>query len=367
MAQQHDDLFFMRRALELALLGAGRVSPNPMVGAVIVCDGEIIGEGYHQQFGGPHAEVHAIRSVADAERLRHATLYVTLEPCAHFGKTPPCSDLIVEKGIARVVIGCRDPYAEVAGKGIAKLKAAGIAVTEGVLEAECRQGNEAFIKTHTVGLPFVTVKLAQTLDGKIATTLGASRWITGKESRHEVHRLRSTCDAVMTGEATVRADDAQLTVRHCTGRNPLRVVLDCRLSLPLESKIFDSEAPTLVVASSSYAGLQKVQQLREKGVTVLFVDEHAGKLDLRQVLVELHKRQVLSVLVEGGSRLSASLIREKLADKILIFIAPKLFGGDGLSAFAPLGISVPDQAVNLRFESPRFFGRDVLLAAYVES
>ena len=364
---QRDDVFFMRRALELALKGAGSVSPNPMVGSVIVYEGEIIGEGYHQQFGGPHAEVHAIRSVADENLLRYSTLYVTLEPCAHFGKTPPCSDLIVEKGIARVVIGCRDPHIEVAGKGVAKLLAAGIAVTEGALEAECRKCNEAFIKSHTVKLPFVALKLAQTLDGKIATSLGASRWITGDESRSEVHRLRSTYDAVMTGEATVRADDAQLTVRHCAGRNPLRVVLDCRLSLPLESKIFDSEAPTLVFASSSYAGLPKVAQLREKGVTVLFVDEHSGKLDLRQVLLELHKRQVLSVLVEGGSRLAASFIREKLVDKILIFIAPKLFGGDALSAFAPLGISLPDHAVNLRFESPLFFGRDVLLEAYVEA
>ena len=362
-----DDAFFMKRALELAVQGAGSVSPNPMVGSVIVYDGEIIGEGYHQQFGGPHAEVHAIKAVANKELLRHSTLYVTLEPCSHFGKTPPCSDLIVEKGIARVVIGCRDPHVKVAGKGIARLHTAGIAVTEGVLESECMKCNEAFMKSHTAGLPFVTLKLAQTLDGKIATSLGASRWITGEESRSEVHHLRSVYDAVMIGEATVRADDAELTVRHCSGRNPLRVVLDCRLSLPLESKIFGSEAPTLVVASSSFAGLPKVAELREKGMEVLFVDEHAGKLDLHQVLVELHKRQVLSVLVEGGSRLSASFIREKLADKILIFIAPKLFGGDALSSFAPLGISVPDQAVNLRFEPPQFFGRDMLLEAYVEA
>jgi diaminohydroxyphosphoribosylaminopyrimidine deaminase/5-amino-6-(5-phosphoribosylamino)uracil reductase len=365
--QQHDDLFFMRRALELAVKGAGTVSPNPMVGSVIVYGGEIIGEGYHQQFGGPHAEVHALASVADERLLHQATLYVTLEPCSHFGKTPPCSDLIVEKGIARVVIGCRDPHAAVSGKGIAKLHAAGIAVTEGVLEAECLKCNEAFIKTHTSGLPFVALKLAQTLDGKIATSLGASRWITGEESRSEVHRLRSTYDAVMVGEATVRADDAQLTVRHCSGRNPLRVVLDCRLSLPLESKIFNADAPTLLVASSSFAGLPKVERLREKGVTLLFVDEHSGRLDLRQVLVELHSRQVLSLLVEGGSRLSASFIREKLVDKILIFIAPKLFGGDGLSAFAPLGISMPLQAVNLRFEPPQLFGRDIMLEAYVEA
>lgn len=357
----------MRRALELARKGAGKVSPNPMVGSVIVYGDVIIGEGYHQKFGGPHAEVHAIASVKDERLLRHATLYVTLEPCAHFGKTPPCSDLIVEKGIGRVVIGCRDPHVAVSGKGIAKLQASGIEVTEGVLEAECMKCNEAFIKSHTSMLPFVALKLAQTLDGKIATSLGASRWITGEEARGEVHRLRSIYDAVMVGEATVRADDARLTVRHCSGRNPLRVVLDCRLSLSLESKIFEAEAPTLVFASSVFAGLAKVALLRERGITVLFVDEHNGKLDLRQVLVELHNRQVLSVLVEGGSRLSASFIHEKLVDKIFIFLAPKLFGGDGLSAFAPLGISTPAQAVNLLFEPPQFFGHDILLEAYVEA
>lgn len=365
--EQRDDFFFMRRALELAALGAGRVSPNPMVGAILVCDGQVIGEGYHEQFGGPHAEVHAIASVADEALLCRSTLYVTLEPCAHFGKTPPCSDLVVEKRIPRVVIGCRDPHSEVAGKGIAKLQAAGVMVTEGVLEAECLKCNEAFIKSHTAGLPFVTLKLAQTLDGKIATSLGASRWITGQESRSEVHRLRSIYDAVMVGEATVRADDAQLTVRHCSGRNPLRVVLDCRLSLPIESKIFDSEAPTLVAASSVFSGSPKAALLRERGVTVFFVDEHAGRLDLRQVLVELHQRQVLSVLVEGGSRLSASLIREELVDKLLIFVAPKLFGGDALSAFAPLGVNMPGQAVNFSFGVPQFFGHDLLLEAYVEA
>ncbi len=362
-----EDAIFMRRALELAVQGAGNVSPNPMVGSVIVYNGEIIGEGYHKKFGGPHAEVNAIESVSDEHKLRHATLYVTLEPCAHFGKTPPCSDLLVQKGISRVVIGCRDPNVEVAGKGIAKLHAAGILVTEGVLEAECLKCNEAFIKSHTKGQPFVTIKLAQTLDGKIATSLGASHWITGEEARSEVHRFRSIYDAVLVGEATVRADDSQLTVRYCAGRNPLRVVLDRRLSLPLDAKIFDIAAPTIVFASSSWERLPKVELLRNRGVTVLFVNEHAGELDLRSVLAELHKQNVLSVMVEGGSRLSASFVRARLVDKITMFIAPKLFGSDAVSSFAPLGISMPDQAVNLRFEPPQFFGNDVLLEAYISN
>jgi len=360
-----DDMQYMQRCLELATKGAGSVSPNPMVGSVIVCNGDIIGEGCHENFGGPHAEVHAIASVSDETLLRCSTLYVNLEPCSHFGKTPPCSDLIIEKGIPRVVIGCRDPHSAVAGKGIEKLLVAGIEVTEGVLEAECSKLNEAFIKSHTAGIPLVTLKLAETLDGKIATSLGASRWITGEEARKEVHRLRSIYDAIIIGQATICADDASLTVRDCPGRNPLRVVLDRQLSVPLEAKIFDSEAQTILFASSSWSGSHKVEQLREKGVTVLFINEHAGELDLRQVLHELHNRHILSVMVEGGSRLSASFVREKLVDKMYMFIAPKLFGGDGLSAFAPLGISVPDQSVNLKFEPPRFFGNDVLLEAYV--
>ena len=364
---QREDAFFMRRCLELALEGAGRVSPNPMVGSVIVCNGEIIGEGFHKQYGGPHAEVHAIASVADEALLRHSTLYVNLEPCSHFGKTPPCSDLVVEKGIARVVVGCRDPNVKVAGKGIARLLSAGIAVTEGVLEVESLKLNEAFIKSHTVGLPFVCLKLAETLDGKIATSTGASRWITGEEARREVHRLRSFYDAVLSGEATVGADDAELTVRLCEGRNPLRVVLDRELRLPLEAKVFSSEAQTIVFASFSSSVSAKVAQLSERGVRVVFVNDRSGGLDLREVLSELHNRQVFSVLVEGGSRLSASLIRAKLVDKIAMFVAPKLFGGDALGSFAPLGVTMPDQGVNLRFEPPCFFGKDLLLEAYVLS
>ncbi|NTW11584.1 MAG: bifunctional diaminohydroxyphosphoribosylaminopyrimidine deaminase/5-amino-6-(5-phosphoribosylamino)uracil reductase RibD [Chlorobiaceae bacterium] len=356
----------MKRCLELAEKGAGSVSPNPMVGSVIVHDGVIIGEGYHERYGASHAEVNAIDSVSRRELLHSSTLYVNLEPCSHFGKTPPCSDLIIETGIPRVVTGCRDPHEAVAGKGISKLLAAGIAVTEGVMERESMKLNEAFIKSHSRGLPFVTLKLAETADGKIATSLGASRWITGEESRTEVHRLRSVYDAVLTGEATVRADDSLLTVRRCDGRNPLRVILDRRLNLPPDSAVFNTEAPSLVFASKAWSGSVKVKQLRDLGVDVAFIADHASGLDLLTVLQELHRRKVLSVLVEGGSRLSASFIRENLADKLYLFIAPKLFGSDALSSFAPLGISIPDEAIGLSFEPPRFFGKDILLEAYVE-
>ncbi|MBN1279695.1 MAG: bifunctional diaminohydroxyphosphoribosylaminopyrimidine deaminase/5-amino-6-(5-phosphoribosylamino)uracil reductase RibD [Chlorobium sp.] len=356
---------YIRRCLELARLGAGSVSPNPMVGSVIVADDRIIGEGYHRHYGGPHAEVNAVTAVADEVLLRQATLYVNLEPCSHFGKTPPCSDLIIAKGIPRVVIGCRDPHVKVAGKGIEKLLAAGVDVVEGVLKAESEKLNEAFITSHRKGRPFIALKLAQTLDGKIATAAGASKWITGQEARTEVHRMRCRYDAVLTGSATVVADDSRLTVRHCAGRNPLRVVLDSRLSIPIGAGIFSEEAETIVFTTPALAESRKADKLAGQGVTVLAVGERDCGLDLADVLGELHRRRVLSVLVEGGGRLVSSFVKTGLADKLYLFVAPKLFGGDGLSSFAPLGVTSPELGVELDIEPPVFFGRDILFAAYI--
>jgi diaminohydroxyphosphoribosylaminopyrimidine deaminase/5-amino-6-(5-phosphoribosylamino)uracil reductase len=359
-----EDETYMRRCLELAERGAGSVSPNPMVGSVIVHDGRVIGEGWHRQYGGPHAEVNAIASVEDPALLRQSTLYVNLEPCSHYGKTPPCADLIVEKRIPKVVVGCLDPHEKVAGKGIAKLRDAGIEVTVGVLEAESERLNEAFMTLHRKGRPFVALKTAQTLDGRIATSLGASKWITGDESRCEVHRLRCFYDAVMCGASTVMSDDAELTVRHCAGRQPLRVLLDRRLQVPVEARIFNSEAKTLVFALRSEAEPCRVSQLEARGVEVVTVGESGGGLDLAQVFGELHRRRVLSVMVEGGSRLSAALVRAGLVDKYHLFIAPKLFGGDGLASFGPLDVVHPDCAVKLNFAGIQRFGEDLLLEAY---
>ncbi|WP_237409657.1 bifunctional diaminohydroxyphosphoribosylaminopyrimidine deaminase/5-amino-6-(5-phosphoribosylamino)uracil reductase RibD [Chlorobium phaeovibrioides] len=359
-----EDLRHMVRCLELARQGAGAVSPNPMVGSVIVCDGEVVGEGYHEAFGGPHAEVNAIASVGDGAVLRRSTLYVNLEPCSHHGKTPPCADLIVEKGIRRVVIGCGDPNPQVAGRGVAKLRSAGVEVLEGVLEAESKRLNEAFMTSHAEGRPFVALKLAETLDGRIATADGQSKWITGDAARLEVHRLRCSYDAVLSGAATIRADGSRLTVRHCAGRNPLRVVLDPSLSLSPDAPVFGDEAKTLLFASQSMEGSPSALRYAAIGVEMVFVEEGTGGLDLRAVLDELHRRQVLSVLVESGGRLSASLARERLLDKLYMFIAPKLFGGDALASFAPLGVSSPDEAPAFRFEPPRLVGEDVLLEAY---
>lgn len=356
---------YMSRCLELAQNGAGYVSPNPMVGAVVVYGDRIIGEGFHERFGGPHAEVNAIASVTDSLLLQQSTLYVNLEPCSHHGKTPPCSDLIIEKNIPRVVIAGRDPHVRVAGKGVQRLRDAGVEVIEGILEEKALKLNEAFIKTHVKNMPFVSLKLAQTLDGKIATASGLSKWITGSQAREHVHMLRSRYDAVLTGSATVLADDPLLTVRHCEGRNPLRVVLDGGLRLSGGEKVFNSEARTLVFASEKRADPVKRDRLGEKGIEVAFVNEHDAGLDLQEVMGILHDKGILSVFVEAGARLSGSMMQARLVDKTYMYVAPKIFGGDGLSSFAPLGVNVPDKAFGLRFEPPCFFGDDILLEAYV--
>jgi diaminohydroxyphosphoribosylaminopyrimidine deaminase / 5-amino-6-(5-phosphoribosylamino)uracil reductase len=359
------DEAYMHRCLELARRGSGSVSPNPMVGSVIVHGDRIIGEGWHERYGGPHAEVNAIASVPDHGALRESTLYVNLEPCSHFGKTPPCCDLIISKKIPRVVVGCPDPFGKVSGQGIAKLESAGIEVKVGVLAGESERINEAFITSHRKGRPFVLIKVAQTLDGRIATAMGVSRWITGEDSRTEVHRLRSRYDAVLSGSSTVIADDAELTVRRCQGRQPLRVLLDRQLRVPVESKVFNDLAKTLVFTSFQASEPCRIAQLEARGVEVVKVGESPGGLDLHQVLGELHRRQVLSVMVETGSRLAAALVRERLVDKIQFFLAPRLFGGDGLASFGTLDVLLPEQSVNLRFTGSCMSGQDFMLEAYM--
>lgn len=363
IARQADEAF-MKRCIELALRGAGNVSPNPMVGSVVVHDGRIIGEGWHERYGEPHAEVNAIGSVRDRELLPESTLYVNLEPCSHFGKTPPCADLIVSAKIPRVIVGCRDPHEKVAGRGIAKLEQAGIDVTVGVLGPESERLNEAFLTSHREGRPFVAIKIAQTLDGSIATALGVSKWITGAESRTEVHRLRSRYDAVLSSASTVLADDAELTVRHCDGRQPLRVLLDRRLQVPVEAKVFNGAAKTIVFAAKEAAEPCRISHLAAREIEVVTVGETGGGLDLGQVFAELHRRRVLSVMSEGGSRLSAALVRSGFVDKYHMFVAPKLFGGDGLASFASLDVVHPEHPVRLRFAGSCMCGEDLLIEAY---
>ena len=360
------DGFFMARALELARLGLGRTSPNPVVGAVIVKDGEIVGEGYHQRAGNPHAEVHALNQAG--EKARGATLYVTLEPCSHFGRTPPCADAVIRAGLSRAVVAMVDPNPLVAGNGIARLKEAGIQVKVGVLEKEARKLNEVFIKFITTGMPFVVMKTAMTLDGKIAAHTGDSRWVTGPEARGVVHQLRDRYDALLVGIGTVMADDPLLTTRlpDGNGRDPVRVVVDSRLRIPVAARVLhlSSTAPT-VIACTEQADPVKRAELEKMGVEVVVAPEQGGMVDLEWLLQELARRGLTGVLVEGGSRINASLLARGLIDKVMFFIAPKLIGGE--SAPGPVGgegVARMTEAVPLERVKVKSVGVDILVTGY---
>lgn len=310
----------MNRCMELARQGAGNVSPNPMVGAIIVHNNKIIGEGYHQNYGGPHAEVHAINSVSDPHLLKESTIYVTLEPCAHFGLTPPCADLIVEKQLKKAVIGTIDPFAKVAGKGIEKLKKAGIEVVTGVLENECRELNKRFFTFHKKKRPYIILKWAQTLDGFIDVErkeidFGEPTWITGEKALRRVHEIRAVEDAILIGTNTALKDNPSLTVRHCEGRNPIRLVLDNKLRLPKNLNLFDNKVKTIVFNSI---------QNKEIGNTV-FVKIDFRKNLLDQILKEIYHFNFLSVIIEGGKQLLETFIQANTWDETHLFVGNKNF------------------------------------------
>ena len=368
----------MRRALELAAAGAGWVSPNPLVGCVIVKDGAVVGRGSHQRFGAPHAEVHALR---EAGRLaQNAVLYVTLEPCCHTGKTPPCVDAILQAQVGRVVVAMRDPNPQVDGGGLSRLASAGIDVTLGVCEAEARRLNEAFAKYITTRRPFVTSKSAITLDGKIATRSGASRWITGEAARAAGHQLRHANDAILVGIGTVLQDDPQLTTRFFLpppsgrgsggglqrGANPLRVVVDSTLRLPPTAQVADAAADRrTLIATTAQAADAKARALQERGVEVLRLPACGdGRVSLDALCAALGERGVASVLVEGGAALTAALLRQRLIDKMVIFVAPKIIGGDGISVFGPCGVDTMEQVLSLQRLASLQVGDDVMLEAY---
>ena len=306
---------YMRRAIELARNGAGSVSPNPMVGCVIVHEGRIIGEGWHRTFGGPHAEVEAIRSVTEPDLLHHATLYVCLEPCSHHGKTPPCADLIIANRIPEVVVGTGDPNPMVNGKGIAKLREAGIKVTAGVLEAECQELNKQFITRIRKNRPWILLKWAETSDGFIARTDLSSKWISNARSRQLVHRLRAEMDAVLVGAGTAAADDPALTVREWAGSDPVRVVIDPQLRLPSGLKLFDKSVPTLCYNLRETTASENLQRIQ-------LTKEHF----LQAMLADLSSRNIGSVMVEGGARTMQGFIDAGLWDEAWRFIAPVSFG-----------------------------------------
>lgn len=358
---------YMRLALDLALKAQGMTRPNPLVGAVIVKDGHVVGTGYHRKAGGPHAEVFALCEAGS--KARGGTIYTNLEPCSHQGRTPPCAGQIIDAGLSRVVSAMEDPNPRVAGRGFDLLRKAGVEVSVGVLAGEARKVNEAFCKYITRGVPFVALKTATTLDGKVATTTGMSRWITGEESRHFVHQLRQYYDAILTGAGTVLKDDPRLNVRLTDkGQDPIRVVVDSRGRIPLEAKVFilPAKDPT-ILAVTTEAPPEKIARLQEMGVQVLVLPAKEGRVDLHALLKELGKREITSLLVEAGGTLNYSLLADGLVDKAYIFLAPLIFGGQSAPTSVD-GQGIEDIAHAWRLEDMGIdkYGEDILLTGYIK-
>lgn len=357
---------FMREALQLARNAEGRTSPNPMVGAVIVRGGRIVAAGWHRKAGTPHAEVHALRMAG--ELARGATLYVTLEPCAHYGRTGPCARAVAEAGIRRVVIAMQDPNPLVAGKGIRILREAGVEVVCGVLEEEARKLNEVFLKWIPQKMPFVVLKTAMSLDGKIATRTGASKWITGEAARLRVHAYRDRYDAILAGIGTVLADDPSLTARlpDGTGQNPVRIIVDSCARTPLESRVVTDKAARTIIAVTEAAPPARVEALRKAGAEVMTAG--AGpEVDLKLLCQELGQQEICSIFVEGGGSIGFSFLQAGLVDKVHAFIAPKLIGGR--TALTPVegeGFAELKDAVELRDMEVERLGGDILVTAYTK-
>jgi diaminohydroxyphosphoribosylaminopyrimidine deaminase/5-amino-6-(5-phosphoribosylamino)uracil reductase len=366
----------MKRALALAETGAGTVSPNPMVGAIVVGpDGTVLGKGAHEEYGGPHAEVEAVRSAKNqygTSVLQDATLYVTLEPCSHHGKTPPCTNLILEHAIPRVVVGTLDPYPEAQGDGIRQLREEGVEVEVGVCEHDCRRLNEAFFHHVETGRPLVTLKVAQTLDGRIATRTGHSKWISGEASRTLVHEWRAALDGVLVGSGTARSDDPRLTVRHVKGRQPQRIVLDREGILPPDRTLFtdDHADHTIAVVGTARNRPAYADALEEAGGTLLRIPETDDPhLDLPALLDRLgtdgghDANPMQSLLVEAGPGLATALFRQDLVDRFFCFVAPKVVG-DGIPVLGDLGITEMTDARTFAEQRWDTVGDDLLFRGY---
>jgi len=359
----------MKRALDLAARARGRTSPNPMVGAVIVRDGRVVGEGYHERAGLPHAEVVALEQAG--ELAKGATLYVTLEPCCHWGRTPPCTKAIIRSGIKEVIIATLDPNPLVSGKGVDELRRNGIEVEIGLMEEEARKLNEFFFKHITTGLPFVILKIAMSLDGKIATVTGESRWITSPQSRRMVHELRDQVDAVMVGIGTVLKDDPRLTTRlpEGEGKDPIRVILDSYARTPPTARVINprSSAST-IIATTTKADAGRVKALREAGAEVAVLDEdEEGRVDLKSLMEYLGGRSIQSLLVEGGSEVASSMLMRGFVDKVMFFIAPKIIGGaDAPTPIGGIGVRRLSEAITLKEVEVKRIGPDILIQGYVE-
>ncbi len=358
----------MREALELARRGAGTTSPNPMVGAVVVVGDRVVGRGYHVRPGSPHAEVLAIEQAGGA--ARGATLYVTLEPCAHWGRTPPCTDVIIGAGVSRVVAAMEDPDRQVRGRGLQRLVEAGVETSVGIVEAGARRLNEAYVKHRTTGLPFVTAKWAMSLDGRIATRAGESRWISGVASRAFVHEVRAASDAILVGIGTVLRDDPQLTVRdvrssHPVTRQPARIVLDSSLRIPPDARALNRDGAPVLVATTSRAHHEARLALEARGVEVIVADGPDRQVDIGLVCGELGRRGMMSVLVEGGGTVHGAFVDARAVDRFLIFVAPVILGGPAPGPVAGLGVEKIVDAWRLVDTTVRRLDGDVLIEGYV--
>lgn len=360
---------FMKAALGFAGKGLGKTSPNPAVGAVIARRGQVVAAGFHRKAGGAHAEVEALNQLRGKAR-RGDTLYVTLEPCNHFGRTPPCTQAILEKGIRKVVVGMRDPNPHVTGGGCDYLSGQGVEVVTGVLEAECRRLNEWFVTYVTKGRPFVIAKTALTLDGWTATSTGHSRWVTNERSREWVHRLRHQVDGILVGVGTVMADDPLLNTRLKKGRgkDPVRIIVDTHLRIPVNARVLSHpHGSETLIAVSEDVPPRHLERLKTKGISFLVCPKKEGRIDLIALMDMLGKRSITSVLLEGGATLMGAMIREKLVDKFCIFKAPKILGGsDGRPMALGQGPSKMDQSIPLKDIRIKRFGDDLLIVGYPE-
>lgn len=358
-----DDRIWMRRAISLAGKARGRTSPNPMVGAVIVKDNKVIGEGYHKKAGEDHAEVVAIKRAGN--NTKDSTLYVNLEPCTHYGRTPPCVLAIIEAGIKRVVIGVEDPNPLVKGEGIKRLREAGIEVKVGVLEEESKKINEAFFKFITKKEPFVILKVASTLDGKIATSDGESKWITGQKARKFVHHLRDQVDAVLVGIGTIIKDNPFLTARIKGGKDPLKVILDSKLRIPEDSNVLKINPEKTIIATTEFAPKDKIDKIKERGAKILCIKSKDGRVDLRELLSELGRMEIVRLLVEGGSKINGAFFDEGLIDKIILFISPKIIGNEQpYGIFNGKGVRTLQEAKIIKDIKFKRMGEDIYIEGY---
>ncbi len=359
------DKIYMQKALDLAARGRGRTSPNPMVGAVIVKGGSVIAEGYHRKAGTAHAEAAALKKAGPG--ARGATLYVNLEPCCHTEKrTPPCTKAIIRSGIKEVVTAMIDPNPVVAGKGLKELRRAGIRTRTGVLKAEARKLNEAFIKHMSRQEPFVILKMAQSLDGKIATAGGESKWITGPGSRQRVHRLRNEVDAVLTGIGTVKNDNPSLDCRIRGGQNPYRIIVDSRLRISPAARVLGFRDGRTIIATTGAGSRRKINSLTKKGHRVIVIRSKAGKVDLKELMRRLASLDIMSVMIEGGSEISASSLASGIVDKVMFFIAPKIIGGvDAIPSVGGKSPALLKNAIDLKEIEVTRFGKDILVEGYL--